>query len=145
MTENKYKENTYSIIKLYSIVKDSMNKELKDNGYRPIGSAIFKRTIKHYFKHIFNRVVYKHETVELYNSFGTLTGNKKLCTQFNPKYVDVNKTDGYFYFILWLRPKKYRRWAFKPAPIWKKRQFQNYRDNNVDYPEVNEMTYGFYN
>ena len=145
MTENKYNNGVYDIVRLYDLIKDSLNEELKENGFRPIGLRNFKQVVKHYFKHIFNRVVYKYETVELYDRFGTVTGNKKLCTDFNPRYVDVNKTDGYVYFILWLRPKKYRKWAFFPAPIWKKRQFQNVRDNKGDYPEVNEMTYGFYN
>lgn len=144
MTEDKYKNKIYTIDKLYELIKDSLNEELKANGYRKIGLRSFKQVIKHYFKHIYNRVVYNYETVEIYDRFGTLTGNKKLCTEFNPKYIDVNKTDGYFYFMLWLRPKAYRRWAFKPAPIWKKRQFQNVRDNGGDYPEVNDKTYGFY-
>jgi hypothetical protein len=144
MIRNKLKDKPYDIIALFNEVKSDMNKELNANGYKSIGSRSFKQAVKHYFKHICNRVIYKYQTVEIYNRFGSLTGHKILCTEYNPPNIDVNKTDGYFFFLFWRRPKAYVRWAFKLAPIWKKRIFQNVRDNGGDYPEINEMTYGIY-
>lgn len=133
----------YTLTDLYEVIKDDMNNELRDAGFCEIGLRTFKQVIKHYYKSIMNRVIYRYETVELYNSFGTMTGHKILCTRFNPFAIDINKTDGYFYFTFWLRPRKYTKWSFKMAPIWKKRIFQNVRDNGGDYPELNEMTYDF--
>jgi hypothetical protein len=142
MTESKYH---HSISSIYDNVIDNLNEELRRNGYRIITLRKFKQIVKHYFKHMFNRCIYKYQTVELYEKMGTLTGHKILCTEFNPKGVDVNKTDGYFYYIFWLRPAKYLRWAFTLAPIWKKRQFQNVRDNQGDYPEFDCLSYGICN
>ena len=144
MTDSKYNDRTYGLLKVYDLIKDDLNAELKAKGFREMSPRRFKRIIKHYFKHIYNRVVYKYQSVELYDRFGTVLGHKILCTEFNPKNIDVNATDGYYYFIFWQRPKAYRRWKFFPAPIWKKRIFQNVRDNGGDYPEINEMTYGIH-
>lgn len=139
-----YSNRTYGLDKLFERVKEPLNEELKANGYQPIGLRTFKRVVKYYFKCLFYRVIYKHESVEVYDKFGNVTGNKILCTEFNPKNIDVNKTDGYYYYMMLRTPLKYRHLSFRPNSVWKKKQYQNVVLNGKDYPETNETTYGIY-
>ncbi len=136
------KQTSNSILRnltdVYFLVEEEMNKELIDNGYRRITLRTFKSVIKTYWKEMCRRIVYNYESVEIYPQRGVLTGNKIYCTQFNPRAIDINKTDGYYYFINWDKPMKYRNAKLKPCSMWKKRQYRNVVDNGADYPELME-------
>lgn len=145
MIKDKYNRGSYNLEDIFESVKDELNKELKENGFQPIGLRTFKRVVKYYFKNLFMRVIYKFDDVELYHKMGFISGNKILCTSFNPKNIDVNLTDGYYYFLHWNAPKTYRRWSFTPSVMWKKKIFNNVRHNGKDYPELEEVVNGFRN
>lgn len=130
-----------SIEDIFNSVKDEMNAELIANGFKPIGFTYFKRIVKRYWKTIMDRVIYKYDVVEIWKNRGTLCAHKIMCTNFNPHGIDVNKTDGYFYFIFWDRPKCNRYFKLNVAPILKKRQYQNVVLNGGDYPEIMEESY----
>ena len=145
MILDKYNRRSYNLEDVFEYVKDDLNKELNANGFQSIGFRTFKRVVKYYFKNLFMRVIYKFEDVELYLKMGYLSGNKILCTSFNPKNINVNLTDGYYYFIQWTAPLMYRRWSFTPSVMWKKRIFNNVRHNGKDYPEIEEVVNGIRN
>lgn len=121
---------------LYHRIEKDMNADLKRNGFKNCGIKIFRSVVKNYWRTIMNRVVYLFDEVELWNKFGTLGVRKILCTEFNPENIDVNKTDGYFYFIFWNRPLKYMKMTLKACGVWKKRAYQNVVFNGKDYPEI---------
>jgi hypothetical protein len=127
---------------VYDYVKDDLNQELRDNGYRTINYKRFKNYVYNYWKEVYTRVVYKYESVILGGYMGSLHGHKILCTRFNPFAIDVNKTDGYFYFIFWHRPKLYGKYGIIIPRPWKRKMFRNVIDNGADYPEILENQYG---
>jgi hypothetical protein len=127
---------------VYDYVIEDLNKELRANGYRKISYARFKNYIYHYWREVFTRVVFNYESVELGGYFGSLHGHKILCTRFNPFALDINKTDGYYYFIFWHRPKTLARYGVRIPKPWKRKMYRNVIDNGADYPEILENQYG---
>ena len=142
MIQLKSNSIVYNTDDIYEMVKDDMLVELKANGYRSVRLRQFRHIVYHYWKVVYNLVIYKYETVELGNYLGWLTGKKILCTKFNPINLDINATDGFYYFIFWDRPKKLTHVKMKVPSTWKKKLFNNVRYNGADYPEIIEGEYG---
>ena len=140
----KYNNNLNTI---YSSILDEVNAKAKaKNKYSScsgiyLGKKRFNKIIKTYFKILFERVIYKYQSVEFYRNFGVIQAHKILCTKFNPKFINIMKTDGYFYFLFWDKPKDFYYHKFLPCKNWKTKLFKNVIDNGADYPEIYENTY----
>jgi len=135
-TQGKVRDLDY----IFDSVREDMNREIKALGHKSLLRRDFKRIVKRYFKHLFDRIVYNYESVELWRALGVIHGHKILCTRYNPYRFDVNKTDGYYYFYFWESPKRYIETRFKPNSKWKKLIFQNVLSGG-DYPEITEDMY----
>tara|TARA_R110002020_G_scaffold395856_1_gene605889 strand:- start:577 stop:1113 length:537 start_codon:yes stop_codon:yes gene_type:complete len=125
---------------------------VKNIGYRLYGDII-----RSYFSIVFRQII-KGYTYPLLNKFGWLKVVKTLCTRYNPstysfKKVDgkiirkkielnVNKTDGFFYFVFWDCPKKYRHYRLKVSPKWKRLLFKGVIEDEMDYPDYSLLRYG---
>lgn len=130
----------FNIDAVYEDVKVEMKAELREKGLPLVHKKRFRYMVKAYVNHLLHLVVYKYQTVELWHRKGFLEGSKILCTEFNPKsqFIDINKTGGYFYFINWIKPKKYwYKVKLKPTHWWKRKMWHNVKAG-ADYPEIIE-------
>lgn len=124
---------------------------------RNIGYRLYGDIIRLYFSIIFREIL-KGYTYPLLNKFGFLKAVKTLCTRYNPSTytfktikgkvirekveLDINKTDGFFYFIFWDSPKKYRHYRFRTSPKWKSLLFKGVIEDEMDYPDYSLLRYG---
>lgn len=111
----------------------------KINGKVKTNERIFKRIIKLYLKKVFD-ILMDGRKFEFPN-FGDLFMAKILCTKFNPKsykkdYIDVDKNDGFYYFVAWDRAKRYRTHKLVISRKWKKAINEIYVKTNKDTIEI---------
>lgn len=115
--------------------------KLKQTKVRKVTSRLVRSIMREYFKMLFEDAIYKGKRVSLFQWFGYLYAAKTLCTRYNPKSfyfvtengkrirkerkIDVNKTGGYFYFMFWDAPLKWRNYRLKVSRRWSSEIYQN--------------------
>ncbi len=149
---------------IYLRTKEEVNKDISElpksyTNVRNIGYRLYGDIVRTYFKLIFIEIL-NGFSYPLLNKFGFLRAVKTLCTRYNPSTfsfkkingktirekidLDINKTDGFFYFIFWDSPKKYRHYRFRPSKKWKSLLFKQVTEKEMDFPDYSLLRYGKY-
>tara|TARA_R110002020_G_scaffold2532_10_gene12191 strand:+ start:2958 stop:3503 length:546 start_codon:yes stop_codon:yes gene_type:complete len=146
---------------IYKLIEDNVNNRFKKKGLRyKFNYRMLTKAVGNYFRDVLFRVIENNEDVKLVSKLGTFSLSKVLCTKYNPtkfftyrkdgKLItkkmkfDVNKTDGYFYYIYWNRVKAYRRCKIRFSRRWKRMIYKemvlNFGDcvDNTKYIKYNE-------
>jgi hypothetical protein len=161
-TKNLDSRGAYTLFGVFNEVEDEVNKEIDKI---PIGRTRVKRItyrlfgdiIRMYFKICFREVIVRGYGFPLLNKFGELRAVKTLATRYNPTTftwvkengkairklvkLDLNKTNGYMFFVFWDCPKKYRHFKLKLSPKWKSLLFKQYQDG-MEFPDISVLAYG---
>jgi hypothetical protein len=103
---------------------------------RTISLITYRKIIKEYFRLVFEEAITTGKRVSLFRYFGYFYCAKTLCTRYNPRSfyfvtengikkrierkIDINKTGGFFYFMFWDSPLKYRGYKLSLTIKWKK-------------------------
>ena len=100
---------------------------------------LFRKVVRLYFKKAFEMIM-QGKTFN-FPHIGDMFVAKILCTEFYPKnytkgHVDVDKNDGFFYFIAWDRPKRYRTHKLCVSRKWKKLINDIFVNTNQDALEI---------
>ncbi len=111
----------------------------KKTGSAKINKRLYLKVIKLYFEKVFAMLL-DGKTFELPN-IGDLYVGKILCTSFNPKSyaspdMDVDRNDGFFYFIMWERREALRGYKMRVARKWKKQIAKIFANTDKDTIEV---------
>lgn len=107
----------------------------------------FSKIIRLYWTYTFERVI-EGRLAKLRNGLGTLRVVKTLCTRYTPKKlyktdngweyrsIDVEKYNGYFYFVHY-ESKKYKR--YRIFPVYKiRKEYMNRVDSGEDFLDFTE-------
>lgn len=141
-------------------VQDKL-KSLKQKEIRKVTSKLVRAVMREYFKSVFEDAIYLGKRVTLFRWFGYVYGAKTMCTRYNPKSfyfvtengkrirkerkIDVNKTGGFFYFMFWDSPLKWRNYRLRTVRRWSSEIFQN-AQAGFDYIDISlfgrSETYG---
>jgi hypothetical protein len=152
----------YTLYGVFLECKDEIDKLLQSlpkgiTKSKRINYRTFSKVISCYFKIYFQELI-KGKTVVLFNKFGKLNVVKTNCIRYNPKktvfYKDENnKTKsklvnldlklGYWYFVFWDAPKKYRQYKFKIDLKYKHMYMKKVKDG-YDYLDISLDKYGRY-
>jgi hypothetical protein len=149
------RRNYVQLYGIYHVVEKKMRSEIKERGFGDTSFQKFTKIVGMYFTKVFMRCIYENDSVPLYNGFGKIDAVKSLCTKYNPKKIkyatdedgnlftyeakyDVEKTEGYFYFLHWKLPRKYSWYKFLSAPKWKRMVYRNAKAGN-DYLDVSML------
>lgn len=130
----------------YEICKPSIEKKFSKykGGRRTISYNDFARVIYSYFE-VLMEDVYKGRIVPFLGSFGLMYGVKvrgdiygnevKYYSRKEGKYITKKypKTDDYFYYVLWDRPKSFLGNKIKTAKRIKGKMYKLGEFGNVDY------------
>ena len=146
-TNKEYNKKKYiTLFGIYNSIKGELIPKLRKEGYPCINYTKFSKVVRLYFEILYRKCIYEGISVPVMDYMGTMTAVKTLCTKYNPtktkwrtvngkketyivKY-DVNKKEGYFYFILWELPKKYNWYKFMTSPKWKRTLYRHVMNGN---------------
>lgn len=111
----------------------------KKTGDLKINKRLYLKIIKLYFEKVFDMLL-EGKTFELPN-LGDLYVGKILCTLFNPKSyanpdIDIDKNDGFFYFVMWERRENLRGYKIKVSQKWKTKIAKIFANTDKDTIEV---------
>ncbi len=159
---HKDNDGALTLYGIYLQTKDEVNKDILKlqkgrTNVKNIGYRLYGDIIRSYFSIVFRQLL-KGYSYPLLNKFGFLKVVKTLCTRYNPSTytfktinnkvvrekveLDINKTDGFFYFIFWDSPKKYRHYRLRVSRKWKSLLFKGVIEDDMDYPDYSILNYG---
>jgi len=160
--KSKDNDGALTLYGIYLRTKGDVNKDISNliksrTNVKNIGYRLYGDIIRSYFSIVFREII-KGYTYPLLNKFGFFKVVKTLCTRYNPSTfsfkkingkiirekveLNINKTDGFFYFIFWDSPKKYRHYRFRTSRKWKSLLFKGVIENEMDYPDYSLLNYG---
>lgn len=160
----KDRDGAFTLYGIYLLTREEVKKDILKlpkgrTNVKNIGYRLYGDIIRSYFAIIFRKLLEGY-SYPLLNKFGTLKAVKTLCTRYNPSTftflrkdnklirkkveLDINKTDGFFYFIFWDSAKKYRHYRLKVSPKWKTILFKKVKEEEMDYPDYSLLRYGRY-
>jgi len=151
--EKRYKtisNNHYTTLGVYLDIKDELYEECKKNKIKAIQYDEFVKIVRTYFFIIFTYILDKYATVNLYR-FGTLNIMKTIPEYFIPKSysyikdkdnkvvfvktIDLSRTDGFIYYLNWIKPIEYINYKIKFAKLWRKKLMDKIFKYGADYPQ----------
>jgi hypothetical protein len=150
----------YNLYGVYLECKDEIDLGIKafEKGVtksNEITYRVFAMVVKMYFKIAFGMLI-EGMSVPLLNKFGVLNVVKTKCIRYNPfriafytdetgkkvrKKVKLKLKSGYWYFVFWDAPKKWRQYRFN-INIKYKRAYMELVEDGYDYLDYTLDGYG---
>lgn len=157
------RNGAYTLKGVYDECSELMDSRLNKVNYgkgrhiKHVNYKVFKTIVMAYMREMLKEVVEGY-TGTLYNRFGELYAVKSKAIRYNPYRwvfkkvdgevvrervkIDLNKTNGYVYFVFWNAPKIYRHYKLKLSRTWNKRLLDNVFNNRLDLLDITMNKYG---
>jgi len=144
-TKNYDKKNRLTLRGLYEDAIVEIKEELKKRPHlkqRTISYSDFRKIVRCYFDLIFERL-YNGLSYDLYNRMGTIRIVKTKLTRYRPSYykpenVNDSFTEGYWHFVFWDAPKKWRMYEIKLGYIGKRLMMKKV-NRGFEYPDYTQQ------
>jgi len=152
----------YTLLGVYNECSELLDSRLNKVNYgkgkniKHVNYKVFKTIVMAYMRILLSSTV-NGKINSLYNRFGDIYAVKAKAIRYNPmrwvftkengkvvrkqEKVDLNKTNGYVYFIFWNNPKIYRHYKLKLSRTWIKELLNNVF-RGMDVLDVSLNKYG---
>jgi hypothetical protein len=157
------RNGAYTLLGVYEECSELLDSRLYKVNYgkgkyiKHVNYKVFKTIVMAYMREMLNEVV-NGNIGTLYNRFGELYAVKSKAIRYNPYTwlfkkvdgktvrervkVDLNKTNGYVFFVFWNAPKIYRHYKLKLSRTWNKKLLDNVLIKNMEVLDITMNKYG---